>query len=329
MAASSGYRAFFKFLSVSNDFLRVVQTLHVQQARKLKNVLKIKKICSRCPGQIKKFPLIFSRYMPVFIPTLAALEAISLVSFKKEKQEQKVDDNATNIQVIILEADKLYAQDEVFKLYDFLFQYKDMANDEILWRLARATVDKGKHSEDPNVKKMCMYEAFEYIKQALALNSNNFACHKWYAILLDYTGEYEGTKKRIANSFLVRKHFVKAIKLNPKDATSLHSLGYWCFVFADMPWYQKKIASALFATPPTATYEEALDYFIKAEEVEPNFYSTNLLMLGKTFMRLKNYKNAKIYIMKAYKYPVKTPDDKKAHEEAMVLLKSLGVKFDD
>ena len=29
-----------------------------------------------------------------------------------------------------------------------------------------------------------------------------------------------------------------------------------CFLFADMPWYQRKIASALFASPPTSTYEE-------------------------------------------------------------------------
>ena len=29
-----------------------------------------------------------------------------------------------------------------------------------------------------------------------------------------------------------------------------------CFTFADMPWYTKKIAAALFATPPSSTYEE-------------------------------------------------------------------------
>jgi hypothetical protein len=38
----------------------------------------------------------------------------------------------------------------------------------------------------------------------------------------------------------------------------------------------RKIASAVFATPPTSTYEEALAYFKKAEETEPSFYSMNL-----------------------------------------------------
>lgn len=29
-----------------------------------------------------------------------------------------------------------------------------------------------------------------------------------------------------------------------------------CYSFAEMPWYQRKIAAMLFATPPTSTYQE-------------------------------------------------------------------------
>jgi len=39
-----------------------------------------------------------------------------------------------------------------------------------------------------------------------------------------------------------------------------------------MPWYQRKVASAVFATPPISSFDEALIYFLKAEEVDPNFY---------------------------------------------------------
>lgn len=39
-----------------------------------------------------------------------------------------------------------------------------------------------------------------------------------------------------------------------------------------MPWYQRKIASTVFAAPPISSYEEALEYFIRAEETEPRFY---------------------------------------------------------
>ncbi|KAJ8302917.1 hypothetical protein KUTeg_019313 [Tegillarca granosa] len=128
---------------------------------------------------------------------------------------------------IVETADKLYSEFEVTKLYDYLYQFKDCENDEILWRLARTATDKGKASGKADVKKACIYEAYGYVQQALKINKNNYACHKWYAILLDYTGEYEGTKKRISNAYLVKEHFLKAIELNPKDATSIHSLGYW------------------------------------------------------------------------------------------------------
>lgn len=29
-----------------------------------------------------------------------------------------------------------------------------------------------------------------------------------------------------------------------------------CYTFADMPWYQRQVAAAIFASPPTSTYEE-------------------------------------------------------------------------
>ena len=53
-----------------------------------------------------------------------------------------------------------------------------MENDEILWRLARAAVDKGKHSSDEKEKRKLYFDAFDYTKKALAINEKNFAVHK-------------------------------------------------------------------------------------------------------------------------------------------------------
>lgn len=62
------------------------------------------------------------------------------------------------------------------------------------------------------------------------------------------------------------------MELNPNDATSIYMLGQYCYNIADMSWVQRKVASTLFAAPPEASFEEALEYFRKAEEAEPNFY---------------------------------------------------------
>lgn len=122
---------------------------------------------------------------------------------------------------------------------------------------------------------------------------------------------------------IVKKHLERALELNPSDATTWHILGIWCFTFADLPWYQRKIASALFASPPESDYQSALANFLKAEAVSPNFYSTNLLMLGKTYLRLNDKNLAREYLVKARNYVVMTKDDQDAHDEAEKLLKSL------
>ncbi|XP_042366689.1 regulator of microtubule dynamics protein 1 [Plectropomus leopardus] len=226
---------------------------------------------------------------------------------------------------VLEQADYLYSCAETEKLYQLLLQYKDSDDAEFLWRLARASRDL---SLLPNMeaerKKQLTFEGFEYAKKALEKDDKCFAAHKWYAVCLSDVGDYEGVKVKIGNSYIIREHLERAIELNPKDATSLHILGYWCFAFAELPWYQRKVAAVIFSSPPVSTYEEALEFFLKAEEVDPNFYSKNLLMLGKTYMGMKDTERARLFLTKAKDYPAHTLEDKEVHKEAVDLLKKLG-----
>ncbi|XP_053198043.1 regulator of microtubule dynamics protein 1 [Scomber japonicus] len=225
---------------------------------------------------------------------------------------------------VLEQADYLYSCAETEKLYQLLLQYKDSDNAEFLWRLARASRDLSLLPDTTaERKKQLTFEAFEYAKKALEKDDNCFAAHKWYAVCLSDIGDYEGVKVKIGNSYIIRNHLERAIELNPKDATSLHILGYWCFAFAELPWYQRKVAAVIFSSPPDSTYEEALGFFLKAEEVDPNFYSKNLLMMGKTYMAMKDHPNALLWLTKAKDYPPHTVEDKEVHKEAVDLLKKL------
>ncbi|XP_073186752.1 LOW QUALITY PROTEIN: regulator of microtubule dynamics protein 1 [Lepidochelys kempii] len=231
---------------------------------------------------------------------------------------------SVKVEEIIEQADYLYGSGETEKLYQLLTQHKSSEDAEILWRLARASRDLAQlSSTSAEEKKQLVYEALEYAKKALEKNESNFAVHKWYAICISDVGDYEGIKTKIANAYVIKEHFQKAIELNPKDATSIHLMGIWCYSFAEMPWYQSKIAAMLFATPPTSTYEEALSYFHKAEEADPNFYSKNLLLLGKTYLKLKNKKMALLWLTKTRDYPAHTEEDKQVQKEAVELLNSI------
>ena len=54
----------------------------------------------------------------------------------------------------------------------------------------------------------------------------------------------------------------RAIECDAKDATSMHLLGQWCYSVVSIPWYQRQVATVLFATPPHSTYEEVYKYII-------------------------------------------------------------------
>lgn len=194
-----------------------------------------------------------------------------------------------------------------------MFKLKDQSTSDIKWRQARAMYKLSK--VDSKRKDELIRRGFVLVEEALKINDQDFAVHKWYAILLDANAELDGIKARVSQLETVKHHMIRAVELNPDDPTSWHLLGNFAYGLADMPWYQRKVVSAIFATPPTGndlqlfyflnfkykryffvgTYEEALENLLKAEEKKPNFYSMNLLLIAKCYQNLKNNEKAKHY----------------------------------
>jgi len=214
------------------------------------------------------------------------------------------------------DADNLYNKGDIKKLYQSLLESKkiDEKNSDILWRLARAAHDL---SQDPKISKeekaKYINEAYALIEEAFKQNPNDFAIHKWFGIILSKKGELVGTAEKIKNSYIIRQHFDKACELNPKDATSVHLVGVWCLTFAEMGWTTKKLAAAFFAKPPESTYEEALSYFLKAENIEPGFYKKNRVLIAECYYHLGKFEQSKEWIAKAKPMAVKNFDDGQAH----------------
>lgn len=107
---------------------------------------------------------------------------------------------------------------------------------------------------DSKRKDELIREGFALADEALKINEQDFAIHKWLAILMDAKGELDGIKARVSQLETVKKHMIRAVELNPDDPTSWHLLGNFAFGLADMPWYQRKVVSAIFATPPSGKF---------------------------------------------------------------------------
>jgi hypothetical protein len=128
----------------------------------------------------------------------------------------------------------------------------------------------------------------------------------------------------ITKSLIVKEHFAKAAELNPMDATSRHALGMWHWEVASLSWAMRKIAAAVFASPPNATYDEALAHFQLAEGIQPGFYIRNRLMIAKCQLELRDKPGARKWAQLATELPIQnTYDDKKAVDEAKQMLAKL------
>lgn len=115
-----------------------------------------------------------------------------------------------------------------------------------------------------------------------------------YAIALNYASEAQGTKQQLVNAPEVKIHLERALSINPQDATTWMILGMflkftliflfqtfpgmWHFAFADMASYTRLAARAIYATPPSSTYEEAMDKFQKAEALQVTLFEVHRII---------------------------------------------------
>ncbi|KAJ6627051.1 Cathepsin L, partial [Pseudolycoriella hygida] len=255
-------------------------------------------------------------------PTLL-ITGFSLFGLSASPKEPAEMASNTTLVDLLQNADQLFDESKYQETLDVLNSFQDQSIADIKWRQARAMYKLSKI--DTKQKQKFIREGFALMEEALKLNDQDFSVHKWYAILLDSNGELDGIKARVTQLETVKKHMIKAVELNPQDPTSWHVLGNFAFGLADMPWYQRKIVSAIFATPPTGTYEEALEHFLKAEELQPYFYSDNLLLIAKCYQNLKDSEKAKHYLTLLAKITVANDDDKRRVYQLAIKLYNMNL----
>ncbi|KAF1417434.1 Regulator of microtubule dynamics protein 2, partial [Spheniscus magellanicus] len=157
---------------------------------------------------------------------------------------------------------------------------------DFLWRLARAYGDLFEMTADAEEKR-------KYFS-----NPRNFQSNRWehlFAIMCGYMSQFESVQNKIRNGYLFKEHLDKAIELKPQDPFLYYLHGRWCYSVAQLSWIEKKVAAALFGTPPTSTVEEALQNFLKAEEMRPGYSKYNYVYLAKCYKDLGQKNNALKY----------------------------------
>ena len=193
---------------------------------------------------------------------------------------------------------------------------------EILWRLARGYFDLADQTSDESVKKNNIDKGLPYAKLALDIDPSSAKANHWYAVMIGQKGVLEGTKQKILNSYEVKKYCLKAIEIDPSYDGSLHVMGRWHYNVADLSWIERTIASAVYATPPKGSFEEAINYFKRAMDANTTDIR-HYLWLGKSYYSNGQKSEAKEVLSQAMTLNVNTDSDKILKSRVQELLAKL------
>ncbi|RXN10480.1 regulator of microtubule dynamics 2-like isoform X1 [Labeo rohita] len=144
-----------------------------------------------------------------------------------------------------------------------------------------------------------------------------------YAILCGLLSDYESIQNKIKNGYLFKDHLDKAIELKPGDPLSYYLLGRWCYAVSQCTWIERKIAATLFGEPPSATVQDALQYFLKAEEISPKYSKYNYVFLAKCYKDLGQRSQSRQMCDAASAMSNDTKEDEEAQKELDSLVASL------
>ncbi|XP_062324049.1 regulator of microtubule dynamics protein 3 isoform X2 [Osmerus eperlanus] len=226
---------------------------------------------------------------------------------EEERKEFVAEVPSGELALLLAQSDILHTGDASLKAEGFHLLLANKAqygnSREFLWRLARAYSDMCDATEDKQERKSYAEQGREEAEVALKKNGLNAECHKWFAVLTGLTSQYEGMHGKLKSSHILKEHLDRAIALRDDDPLCFYLLGRWCYEVSSLGWLEKKAAAALYERPPTSTLHEALENFLKAEELNPGFSKTVRLYIAKCHNELGNGSEARNWASLALNMP--------------------------
>ncbi|XP_054977691.1 regulator of microtubule dynamics protein 2 isoform X3 [Sorex araneus] len=228
---------------------------------------------------------------------------------------------------LLRKADHLRTNDSGKKeSFELLYYHREKFRDEIefIWRLARAYGDMCELSTDVGEKKHYANVGKTLGEKAVSQAPTNGYCHLWYAVLCGHVSEFEGLQNKINYGHCFKKHLDKAIEFLPEEPYLYYLRGRYCYAVSRLSWIERRMAATLFGIMPTSTVTEALQDFLKAEELKPGFSKYNYVFLAKCYVDLDSVPEALKFCDLAQLLPCVSREDEEAESQARAMLGSLS-----
>uniref|UniRef100_A0AAA9T1U1 Regulator of microtubule dynamics protein 2 n=1 Tax=Bos taurus TaxID=9913 RepID=A0AAA9T1U1_BOVIN len=223
-----------------------------------------------------------------------------------------------NLDALIQRADNLRVNESrKVESFELLCDHKEKFRDEIefIWRFARAYGDMYELSTNIQEKKHYANIGKTLGEKAIMRAPKNGYCHLWYAVLCGYVSEFEGLQNKINYGYRFKEHLDKAIEFLPEEPFLYYLKGRYCYAVSKLSWIERKMAATLFGNIPSSTVQEALQNFLKVEELQPGFSKSNYMFMAKCYADLNQIDSAMKFCNLAVLLPCITKEDKDAQKE--------------
>uniref|UniRef100_A0A914YEN7 Uncharacterized protein n=1 Tax=Panagrolaimus superbus TaxID=310955 RepID=A0A914YEN7_9BILA len=201
------------------------------------------------------------------------------------------------------EVDDLLQECKGTEAYQLLISMKNNSNQNdvgLNWRLGQACYILANCSKEEESRAFVL-RGHGYIVQAYEKAPRDTNVLKLAVVLKNFMySNAIGIKERLKHRHEFKKYIDEAIEHLPEDFAFFHLRGRFRYEVASLSFIERGVASVFFATPPSATYQEALDDLLKAEEMDSGAID-NMLYLGKTYKALGNDAEARRWFIKSNK----------------------------
>jgi tetratricopeptide (TPR) repeat protein len=197
---------------------------------------------------------------------------------------------------------------------------------EALCRLVRVETEMGERATGAARRRLKL-AAVEHARTAVQAGPDSSRAYLWLAIALGSRALIEGPRVQASLARQVRTALDRALALNPNNDRAYHLRGLLSRRIALLSPMQRVTAIALLGgLPRGATLENALRDFERAAQLDP-YYVDHRLELGRTYLLLKRYADARRELETAVSLPATSSGrDVRYQAEARKLLATIPQK---
>jgi tetratricopeptide (TPR) repeat protein len=151
-------------------------------------------------------------------------------------------------------------------------------------------------------------KALTSAEKALAIDPKLADAHLAMAVCYSRLGSLLPAKTKVEYSRLVKSYAETALKLDPQSDLAWHILGRWHQACADVGGLTRGIVKMVYGALPDASFEEAIQCFKKAEQLNPQRLC-HKIELGLTYVKLGQKEAARRALEEGLKLPDRERDD--------------------